>query len=140
MAQYHRTTVETASKLELVIMCYEKAIQSLHEAKALIEAKEFEKKGKKLQLALDIINELQASLNFEKGGQIARNLDAIYGYIVRRLLQGDIQKDLKVYDESIRLLGELKEAWDQIAGHQAEDEKALPMSATEKVTFSQMAV
>jgi flagellar protein FliS len=131
--------VETAGKLELVVMCYEKAIQALHEAKTFLEAKEFEKKALKLQLAFDIINELQASLNFEKGGQIARNLDAIYGYITRRLLQGDIQKDPKVYDESIRLLGELKEAWEKIANNQAEDEKSIPAPASEKINLSQMA-
>ena len=139
LAQYQRTKVETAGKLELVIMCYEKILQALHEAKAFIAAKEYEKKAHKLQLALDIIHGLQASLNFEKGGQIAKNLDSIYSYVTRRLLQGDIQKDISVYDECIRILSELKEAWDKIAGGQAEEDRVMPAQPTEKIDISRLA-
>lgn len=139
LAQYQRTKVETAGKLELVIMCYEKILQALHEAKAFIAAKEYEKKARKLQLALDIIHGLQTSLNFEKGGQIAKNLDSIYSYVTRRLLQGDIQKDIPIYDECIRILSELKEAWDKIAGGQAEANRVMPAPPTEKIDISRLA-
>ena len=139
LAQYQRTKVETAGKLELVIMCYEKTLQALHEAKAFIEAKEYEKKAHKLQLALDIIHGLQTSLNFEKGGQIAKNLDSIYSYVTRRLLQGDTQKDISVYDECIHLLSELKEAWDKIGNGQAEENRIMPAPPTEKINISRLA-
>ena len=66
-------------------------------------------------VTLDILNELQICLSFEKGGQIAQNLDAIYSFITRRLLEGDVKNDLTAYDESIRVLGELKQGWDGIA-------------------------
>jgi flagellar protein FliS len=139
LAQYQRTKVETAGKMELIIMCYEKTLQALHEAKAFIEAKEYEKKAHKLQLSLDIIHGLQTSLNFEKGGQIAKNLDSIYSYITRRLLQGDIKKDIPIYDECIRILSELKEAWDKIAGGQAEESRVMPAQPTEKINISRLA-
>ena len=139
LAQYQRTKVETAGKMELIIMCYEKTLQALHEAKAFIEAKEYEKKAHKLQLALDIIHGLQTSLNFEKGGQIAKNLDSIYSYITRRLLQGDIQKDIPIYAECIRILSELKEAWEKIAGGQAEESRVMPAQPTEKINISRLA-
>ncbi|MBN1625119.1 MAG: flagellar export chaperone FliS [Deltaproteobacteria bacterium] len=112
---YKKTSIETAGKLDLVIMCYEKAIQLLMQAKNHFEMNEIEKKARKMQKALDILNELQSCLNMEKGGQIAKNLDAIYAYLTRRLLLGDIKKDLDAFNESIRILSELKEAWDEIA-------------------------
>ncbi|RPI76096.1 MAG: flagellar export chaperone FliS [Desulfobacteraceae bacterium] len=139
LAQYQRTKVETAGKMDLVIMCYEKTLQALHEAKTFFEANEFEKKAHKLQLALDIIHELQVSLNFEKGGQIAANLDSIYNYISRRLLQGDIEKHTSAYDECIHILSELKEAWEKIDTAQAEGSRISPAAQTEKINISRLA-
>jgi flagellar secretion chaperone FliS len=112
--QYKRSSIETAGKLDLVIMCYDKAILCLAQVKEHIKEKEVEKKVQKFQKALNIINELQCSLNLEKGGQIAKNLDSLYSYITKRLLVGDIKKDLSAYDESIHILNELKEAWQTI--------------------------
>jgi len=120
--QYGRTSIETAGKLDLIIMCYEKTIQLLRQAKDHFDGNDIEKKARKMQKALDIINELQSCLNIEKGGQIAMNLDAIYTYITQRLLQGDINKDLSVFDECVNLLSELKEAWSEISRNQGKEE------------------
>ena len=109
--QYRRSSIETAGKLDLIIMCYERAILLLTQARDHVKEKEYEKKVSKFQNALNIISELQTCLNKEKGGQIAENLDALYTYMTKRLLVGDIQKDLSAYDESIKILSELKEAW-----------------------------
>jgi flagellar secretion chaperone FliS len=124
MNQYRRSSIETAGKLDLVIMCYEKAILCLSQAKELLKEKEVEKKILKFQQALNIISELQCSLNMEQGGQIAKNLDALYSYITKRLLVGDINKDLTSYDESIHILSELQEAWQTIKSTGAEQDAA----------------
>jgi flagellar secretion chaperone FliS len=124
LSQYKRSNIETAGKLDLVIMCYESAILCLTQAKDYIKEKEYEKKVAKFQKALNIINELQCSLNMEQGGQIAKNLDSLYSYITKRLLVGDIHKDLSVYDESIHILSELKEAWQAIKSEEDTREDA----------------
>jgi flagellar secretion chaperone FliS len=112
--QYKRSSIESAGKLDLVIMCYEKAILCLEQAKEHMKEKEIVKKVHKFQKALNIIGQLQCSLNMEKGGQIAKNLDSLYSYITKILLLGDVNKDLSSYDESIHILSELKEAWQAI--------------------------
>ena len=76
---------------------------------------EFGKKGKAFSTAINLISELQSCLNFERGGEIAGNLDSIYTYLTQKLLQGDIEKNLDVYDEGIKIISELKQAWEQIA-------------------------
>jgi flagellar secretion chaperone FliS len=124
--QYKRSNIETAGKLDLVIMCYEKAILCLEQTKEHIIKKEFEKKAEKFQKALDIISELQCSLNMEKGGQIAKNLDALYSYITKRLILGDVQKDLAVFDESIHILSELLESWKAIKSTETDHEETVP--------------
>ena len=115
MNQYKKSNIETAGKLDLIIMCYEKAILCLKQAKDHIKEKEFKKKVPKVQKALYIINELQGCLDIEKGDQIAKNLDSIYTYLNRRILLGDIRKDLSIFDECVNILNELKSAWDEIA-------------------------
>jgi flagellar protein FliS len=119
--QYRRANIETAGKLDLIIICYEKAILCLNQAKNHFKEKEYEKKSRKIQKALDIINELQSCLNIEKGGVIAKNLDAIYSYITNRILVGDIQKDVSVFDECVNMLEELKGAWVEISRPKAEE-------------------
>ncbi|PKN25099.1 MAG: flagellar export chaperone FliS [Deltaproteobacteria bacterium HGW-Deltaproteobacteria-21] len=115
LGEYRRLNVETAGKLDLVLMCYEKTIEVIRQGKEHLQEQEYEKKAGKIQKAIDIIHELQNCLNFEQGGQIARNLDSIYNYLVRRLLDGDLKKDAGAYDEVIGILSELKEAWEGVA-------------------------
>jgi flagellar secretion chaperone FliS len=113
--QYKRSSIETAGKLELIIMCYEKTILCLNQAKNHLIDGDIIKKVAKLQNALDIIAELQSSLNFEKGGEIAKSLDSLYSYITKRIILADIQKAYNIFDECVDILTELKSAWEGIS-------------------------
>lgn len=121
LAQYRKTDVETAGRLDLVIMCYENAIRFLKQAKGHYESNAFEEKARALQKVLDIIGELKGALNIEKGQKIAINLNAIYDYLLRSLLEGDIRRDLNAFESAIRIMAELKEAWETIASRSKEE-------------------
>ena len=126
LGQYERTNVESASKAELVVLCYEKAIQFLGQAQRCYADREYEKKGIALEKALNIINELQSSLDFQNGGEIARNLDRIYSYLSQRLLLADFNMDLTIFDEVARALNELKQAWEHVASSEGGTEVKTP--------------
>jgi len=111
---YRQTNVLTADPKKLVVMCYEGAITNLKVAKERFLSGEHEAKGKAMRKAHDIISELMCALDFEKGGQIAKNLDALYNYMQRRLLVADIKKDMEAIDEVAGMLEELKGAWEEI--------------------------
>jgi flagellar secretion chaperone FliS len=121
LAQYRKTDVETAGRLDLVIMCYENAIRFLKQAKGHYESNAFEEKARALQKVIDIISELKGALNIEKGQKIAVNLNAIYDYLLRTLLEGDIRRDLNAFETAIRIMAELKEAWETIASRSKEE-------------------
>lgn len=112
--QYKRSSIETAGKLELIIMCYDNAILCLQQSKDHLENREIDKKAVKIQKALNIINELQSSLNFDKGDNIAKSLDSLYTYLTNRVILADIQKDFSIFNECINILTELKSAWEGI--------------------------
>jgi len=99
-------------------MCYEGVMDNLKIARQRYIEKKFEDKCKALQKALDIIDELLCSLDFEKGGAIARNLEALYNYMIRRILQADANRDIDSIDEVIGMLGELLSAWELVYSKQ----------------------
>jgi flagellar protein FliS len=111
---YHKTNITTADPKKLVLMCYEGAIESLKIGRQKLIEKDFEGKGKSLEKAQNFINELQFSLNYEKGGSIARNLYSLYNYILRRIMHADLNRDTEAIDEVIGILNGLKSAWEEI--------------------------
>ena len=120
---YRRTSVVTADPKRLVLMCYEGAIDSLKIGKQKIIEKDYEAKGVALTKFQDIINELLCSLDFEKGVSIAKNLDSLYNYMLRRILHADLKKDISAIDEVIGMLDELKSAWEEVFFKQGREVK-----------------
>jgi len=112
---YRKTNVNTSNPARLIILCYEGAIDSLKLAKQKMKEKDYKKKQKAIINAHDIINELLCSLDFERGGEIAINLSSLYNYMIRRILHGDVNRDMGAIDEVIGMLNELLFAWRELA-------------------------
>ena len=76
----------------------------------------------------------------EKGGEIAANLDSIYTYITRLLTDWDMRRNPEGCDEAIRLLSDLKDAWEQIS-HQQDQASMTPSDAPARTSLpSQIAI
>ncbi len=112
---YRQTHVVTADPQKLIVMCYEGVIKNLRCARTAYELNDYETKGQSLTKAHDIVVFLIQSLDMEKGGDIARGLDALYNYILRRTMEGDLKKDMTVFDEAIGIFEELLSSWREIS-------------------------
>jgi flagellar secretion chaperone FliS len=112
---YRKTNVITSDPGRLIIMCYEGAIDSLKLAKEKAQEKDHEKKAKAIIKAQEIIDELLCSLDLEKGSTIASNLSSLYNYMLRRIIHGDVNRDMSAIDEVIGMLNELLSAWREVA-------------------------
>lgn len=112
---YQQANFFTATPIKLVMMCYDGAIGSLKLAREFYLQKEYEAKAKALQKAFDILNELNASLDIKKGGNIARNLRSLYQFMIQALTEADLKKDIQSFDDVIKMLEELESAWKAIA-------------------------
>ncbi len=115
-AAYARVGLETgvaaASPHRLIEMLFDGAILSVTQGREATLARDFARKGETLSRAIDIIQHgLRASLDRGAGGELARQLDALYDYMVARLLIGSAQARTEPLDEVTRLLLELREAW-----------------------------
>ncbi|MDL2210631.1 flagellar export chaperone FliS, partial [Desulfovibrio sp. OttesenSCG-928-O18] len=111
---YFETQVTTTSQGQILIMLYDGAIKFLNQAKERMEAKDYAGKGKLISNAIDVINELASSLNAEKGGDLATNLNELYFYCNKRLFMANSRMDSAGIDEVIKILSGIRSAYAQI--------------------------
>lgn len=114
--------ITDASPHRLVEMLMAGALDKIAIAKGCIERKDQAGKSQHINWAVSIVNGLHESLDYKAGGAIAENLDGLYEYMMRRLLEASIQDDTGILDEVSSLLNEIKSAWDAMP----EDIKQLP--------------
>jgi len=104
--------VEVADPYRLILLLFEGAQAAMSKARAAMEQKQIAAKGEAISKAIDIIsNGLKASLDAERGGDLAVRLDALYEYMVLRLLNANMNNDLKALAEVAGLLEEIHSAW-----------------------------
>jgi flagellar secretion chaperone FliS len=125
---YKEIQIKTANQIRLIVMLYDGAIKRINLALELFAEghKRYDAINTHIIATQDILSELMASLDFEKGGGLAKNLFSLYSFMNRRLLEGNLKKDPEPLAEVKKLLGELREAWDEISTRKGLEENASP--------------
>jgi flagellar protein FliS len=113
---YRETMVESRSPLELISMLYDGLIRSVTQARDAMARGDLKEKHIAQSRALRVMHELQHTLDRDKGGDLAKQLEGLYTYVTSRLLEANANKDVAAYDEALRLMLPLRDAWAQIAG------------------------
>ena len=121
-----RTDIETASPHRLILLLIDGAIEKIRAARLAMERDEIAAKGTNISWAISIIDGLRASLNMEKGGELASNLDRLYEYMVRTLVEANLNSDRRKLNEVEALLIEGRLAWKAIEG-EVEGQGAAPV-------------
>jgi len=125
LKQYQQTGAHSgvmdASPHRLIQMLLDGALSRILSAKGSIQQNNIGKKGEQIGSAISIVEGLKASLDFNQGGDISKNLDALYEYITGLLLQANIKNDASLLDEAGKLLSEIKMAWDTIDPNAAQN-------------------
>ena len=116
---YQRVSVETsvsqASPHELVNMLLDGLLQNIGAARAALQRGDMAVKGQKINLAVRIIDEgLRPALNLAQGGDIAANLNGLYGYCSIRLTEANLRNDDAALIDVIRVIEPLADGWKQI--------------------------
>lgn len=109
--QYKQTAVTTASRGQVLIMLYEACIRNVKKAAVALEKGDLNEKGIYIGKAHDIINELSSSLNFEVGGDIARELERLYNFMVEQLILANAENKVESLKTVNQLLENLLEGW-----------------------------
>ena len=105
----------TATPERLVVMLYDGAIRFLHQAAAAMRAGDPVRAHDRLRRAEAIVDELNFTLDLDKGGEVAERLRGIYLFCKRHLLESNLRRDPAGIDSVAKLLGELRQSWDELA-------------------------
>jgi len=106
--------LDYASPYRIIQMLMEGVLAKIAAAKGCLVRQDVAEKGRQIVWAIDIINGLRESLDMEKGGEISQNLDALYEYMLQKLLEANSKNDIALLDEVSRLMKEIKDGWDNI--------------------------
>lgn len=117
VSAYRQTTVKTAGQGKLIVMLYDEAIRQMDTAIELLN-----NRTKRLDLvhnafvkAQDVVTELMAGLDFERGEEIARNLLSLYIFVNDKLREGNMKKSIPPTQDARGVMAELRGAWAQLA-------------------------
>ena len=108
------TGVATADNVQLIQMLFDGLAESLATARGHIENDNIQEKSNALARASRIVVGLQGALDFERGGELATNLNELYAYITRRILHVNATNDLEVLSEVVSLVRDISEAWQSL--------------------------
>lgn len=111
---YNRNKYETASPHKLILMLYEGALQYASKARVAIQNGNIIEANRTIQKVQEIIGELLSTLNLKQGGEMAKNLQSLYMYMMDLLIKANTKKTVTPIDEMMEMLGEIKSAWEQI--------------------------
>ncbi|MBK1850244.1 flagellar export chaperone FliS [Marinobacter sp. 1-4A] len=109
-----QTSITDADPHKLIQLLYNGALERINMAKARMQANDYAGKGKLITKAIEIIGGLRSFLDFEKGGDLAERLEALYDYMERTLFEANAKNDVAKLDEVADLLRSIKDGWDGI--------------------------
>jgi len=107
--------VEAASPHQVIQMMMGGVLARLAAARGHIERREMADKGARIGEAIDIIECLRSHLDMNAGRGLSVNLERLYEYMTRRLLEASVHNDSAAVHEVERLMAEVKSGWDAIA-------------------------
>ena len=119
MKQYQSVNTQAqavdASPHRLIQMLMEGGLTRIAQARGAMERGEIEAKGMAIGKAIRILEEgLKAGLNKAQGGDLANNLNGLYGYAVQRLTMANLRNDASAIHEVLNLIEPLADSWKQI--------------------------
>lgn len=125
-ARYRDAELAAATPGQLVVMLFDKILLTLRRARVAAEARRIEERVELLLRANEMIGELKISLDFEQGGQIARNLDALYAFSMRSVFDATRTGDVGTIDTVVRVLSELRDGFAQVVAGAAAPTTPVP--------------
>jgi len=128
---YKETKIKTAGQGQLIVMLYDEAVKQLTKACELLQLNQTNKRdpgrieqvSKAIMKTEEIITELMVSLDFEQGGEIAKNLFALYTWFNRELLEANISQNVQRILTVRDMLTELRNTWNTISNQSPAEQK-----------------
>lgn len=110
---YKNNSINFASKEQLLLMLLDGAVKFSKIGRQAILDNDIPRAHENIVKTQNIYYELMITLDVEKGGEWARKLMSVYDFITRRLTEANIKKDINIMDETISLIEEIRDTWQE---------------------------
>lgn len=111
--KYKQTAVQSASREKILLMLYEGAIKFTKLAIQACEQKKIADRGMNIGRAYDIIMELNNTLDHKVGGDISKNLESLYLFMMEQYTKSNISGDPAPLKNNLKMLETLYDGWVQ---------------------------
>lgn len=115
LAQYRSVgahgAVEAADPHRLVSLLYDGLSEALSASRGAIERGDVSAKTKEICKAAGIVDALRSSLNMDRGGEMAVNLDRLYEFMSQQITQANLHDDVSAVEATLELAETLRGAW-----------------------------
>ncbi|MBC7741086.1 MAG: flagellar export chaperone FliS [Bdellovibrionaceae bacterium] len=119
--KYKQTAVMSASREQILLMLYEGAIKFTKLAIQAAEQKKVADRGHNIIRAFDIIMELNATLDHKVGGDISKQLEQLYMFMMDQYTKANISGDPAPLQANIKILNNLYDGWKQAIDNMKKD-------------------
>lgn len=113
--EYLERQVHSASPVERVVLAHDGAIKFLLAARRAIEEGNIEARFINNKKAADLVSYLMETLDMDQGGEVAQNLQRLYFYMLRKLVEVDVKNSTEAVDDVLSHLKKLRTSWEQLA-------------------------
>lgn len=111
-AAYNNSKIQTATPAELTLLLYEGAIKFTNIAIVAMEKNDVQKAHDNIMKTEKIIEEFQATLDHKY--PVAKDFEAVYSYLLKRLFDANIRKDQEILEEVLRHLRTMRDTWKEV--------------------------
>ena len=118
---YRQNQLEGVPPERITLMLFEGALGFIDGAREASLAGDGPGRGERITRTLAIIGELQATLDFETGGEIATNLMTLYDYMTRELLKANLHGDADLLSHVADVLRDVRDGWAEMVEQVAAD-------------------
>lgn len=112
--EYQKNAVVSASPVGLVVMLYDGALRCMARAREAMLAKDLKKQDDQLRRAQKMVIELMSTLDMARGGDVAKNLFALYSYVTEKLVEANLRDDPECIDEAAKVMEGLRSSWAEL--------------------------
>ena len=111
---YKNNSVNYASKDQLLLIILDGAVKFSKMGRQAILDKDIKGAHENIIKTQNIFYELMISLDLNHSGDWGSNVISIYKFIIDKLVQANIKKDINIMDEIIPLIEEIRDMWNEV--------------------------
>jgi len=108
---YRENAVRSATPIELVVILFDAAIEDMRRALSAIQASDVEERANAVRHAMLILQQLQGTLDFERGGQVAKQFEQFYNLIRAKLLESQLRNSPELMGQQIQFMSDVRDCW-----------------------------